>query len=76
MEYKCISEQIQGTTGIMLQMPKVLKDIVFTCVVLHNMQRTQRGGADKTPTPGNDVVVLRNEQMVYVPDDNYKNPLR
>ena len=29
--------------GTMEQMPKAIKDIVFTCVVLHNMLRTHQG---------------------------------
>ena len=29
-----------------------------------------------TPTPANDVVSLQIEQVVYVPNENYKNPLR
>ena len=33
----------------------------------------QQCGADRAPTPGNDVVAQRNEQVVYVPDDNYRN---
>ena len=60
----------------MEQRPKVVRDIVFTCVVLYNILRTHLGGADRAPTPANYVVALRNEQVVYVPDDNYRNPLR
>ena len=45
-------------------------------VVLHNMLRTQQGGADRAPTPVNDVGALQNGQVVYIPDDNYRNPLR
>ena len=52
-----------------------LSDIVFTCVVLHNMLRTHQGGADRAPTPGNDVAALRNEQVVYVHNE-YRYPLR
>ena len=62
--------------GTMEQRPKVVRDIVFTCVVLHNMLRTHQGGADRAPTPANDVVELQNEQVVYVPNNNYRNPLR
>ena len=45
------------------------------CVVLHNMLRTHQGGADKAPNPANDVAALQNEQVVYVPNENYRNPL-
>ena len=30
--------------GTMVQRPRVVRDIVFTCVVLHNMLRTTRAG--------------------------------
>ena len=58
----------------MEQRLKVVRDIVLTCVVLHNMLRTHRGTADRAPTPASDVAALQNEQVVYVPDDNYRNP--
>ena len=38
--------------------------------------RTQLGGADRAPTTADDIVTLQNEQVVYVPDDNYRNPLK
>ena len=53
-----------------------LSDIVLAYVVLHNMLRTYQDTADRAPTPANDVAALRNEQVVYVPDDNYWNPSR
>ena len=40
--------------GTMERRPRVVRDIVFTCAVLHNMMRTHKGGADRVPTPGND----------------------
>ena len=58
----------------MEQRPRVVKDTVFTCVVLHNMMTTHLGGADRAPTPGNNVVAQQNEQEVYVPNENYRNP--
>ena len=60
----------------MEQRPTVVKDIVFTCVVLHNMLRKHQGGADRAPTPANDVAALQNEHVVYAPNENYRNPLR
>ena len=59
--------------GTMEQRPRVVKDIVLICVVLHNMLRTHQGGADRAPTPSDDVAVQQNEQAVYVPNDNYRN---
>ena len=51
--------------GTMGQRPRVGRDIGFTCVVL----KTHQGGAD-------DVAALQNEQVVYVPNENCRNPLR
>ena len=31
---------------------------------------------EQTPTPANDIAALLNEQVMFVPDDNCKNPLR
>ena len=56
--------------GIMEHRPRVVRDIVFTCVVLHKMMRIHQGGGDRAPTPANDVAALRNEQVVYVPNEN------
>ena len=57
----------------MEQRPRVVRDIVFTCVVLHNMLRTHQGGADRAPSSANDVAALQNEQVVYVPKEKYRN---
>ena len=62
--------------GTMEQRPRDVRDIVFTCVVLYNMLRTQPGSADRAPTQANDVAAPPNEQVVYVPNDNYRNPSR
>ena len=45
--------------GTMEQRPKVVRDIVFTCVLLHNKPRTHQGGADRAPTPTSDVAALK-----------------
>ena len=60
-----------GTIG-----QRIIRDIVFTCVVWHNMPRTHQGGADSAPTAVNDVAALQNEEALYVPNENYSNPLR
>ena len=60
----------------MEQRPKVVRDTVFTCVVLHNMLRTHKGRAGRAPTQENDVAVLQNEQAVYMPNENFRNPSR
>ena len=38
--------------GTMEQRPKVVRDIVLTYVVLHNMLRTHQGSVVRAPTPG------------------------
>ena len=60
----------------MEQRPRVVRDIVFTCVVFHNMLRTHQGRADWAPTQVNGAGALQNEQVVYVPHENYRNPSR
>ena len=39
----------------MEQRQKVVRDIVLTCVALHNMLRSHQGGADRPPTPADDI---------------------
>ena len=46
--------------GTMKQRLKVVRDIVFTCVVLHNMLH-DKGGADRAPTSANKAAALLNE---------------
>ena len=58
--------------GTMEQRPKV----VLTFVVLHNILRTHHGRPNRAQTQGDDIAVLQNEQLLYVPDDNYRNPSR
>ena len=53
---------------------KVVRDIVLTCVVLHNMLKKHLGEAGRTSTLADDLAALQNEQMVCVPDDNYRKP--
>ena len=71
-----ISELVQGTLGIMEQRPRVARDIVCTCVVLHNVLRTYKFGSDREPIPINDGVARPNEQALYLPLENYRNPSR
>ena len=46
----------------MEQRPKVVRDIVLTCVVLHNMLRSHQGGADRPPTPANNIQPTQGDQ--------------
>ena len=40
------------------------------------MLRTHQGRADRALTQADDIAAIQNEQVVYVPDDNYGNPSR
>ena len=40
------------------------------------MPRTHQVEVDRAPTPANYQSALQNEQAVYVPNENYRNPLR
>ena len=71
-----LESQFRVLLGTMEQRPRGLRDIVFICVVLHSIMRTQQGGADRVPSPANAAAALHNEQAVYVPNENYRNPLR
>ena len=62
--------------GTMEKRPRVVRNIVFMCVALHNMMRTHQGGEDRALTPGNDVAAQQNEQAVYVPNENYRKASR
>ena len=74
--FENISEQIQTTTGHHEAKDECCQRHCFYCVVLHNMLTTHQDGADRPPTRANDVAALQNEQVVYVPDNNYRNPSR
>ena len=47
---------------------KVVRNIVFTCVVLHNMLSTRQGGVARTPTPSDNITDIVNETVVYMAD--------
>ena len=49
-------------------MPKIVRNIVLTCVVLHNMLWKHQGRVDKVSTPGDDIAANANEAVVYLPD--------
>ena len=49
--FSILVKQSRVLLTTMEQRPKVVRDIVLTCVVLHNMLRSHKGGADRLPTP-------------------------
>ena len=59
--------------GTMEQRPNVVRDIVVTCVVLHNMLRTHKGRVVRVPTTADDIAAIANELAVYLPVENHKN---
>ena len=67
-----LASRFRVPLGTMEPIPEVVRDIVYTCVVLYNMLRTHQGGADRAPSPAKYVEAVRNEHVVYVPDDNYR----
>ena len=60
----------------MEQRPKVVRDIMFTCVILHNMLRSHQGGADRSPTPADDIQPPQSGQGEHGHNHNFRNPLR
>ena len=60
----------------MEQRPNVMRDIVLTCVVLHNMLRSHQGGADRPHTPADDIQPPQADQGEQGPNENFRNPLR
>ena len=60
----------------MEQRQKVERDIVLTCVVLHNMLRSHQGGADRPPTPADDIQLPQGEQGEQRHHENLRNPSR
>ena len=60
----------------MEQRPKVVRDIVLTCVVLHNMLRSHQVGADRPPTPADNIKPPQGDQGEQRHHENFRNPLR
>ena len=57
----------------MEQRPKVVRDLVLTCVVLHSMLRSHQGGADRRTTPADDIQPPQGEQRHH---ENLRNQSR
>ena len=60
----------------MEQRPKVVRDIVLTCVILHNMLRSHQGGADRPPTPADDIQPPQGDRGEQTHQENFRNPSR
>ena len=53
-----------------------MRDIVLTCVVLHNMLRNHQRGANRPPTPADDFQPPQGDQGEQRHHKNLRNPLR
>ena len=60
----------------MEQRPKVVRDIVLTCVVLHNMLRSHQGAADRPPTPADEIQPPHADQGEQGHHENLRNSSR
>ena len=60
----------------MEQRPKVVRHIVLTCVILHNMLRSHQGRADRPSTPADDILAPQADQGEQGDNHNFRNPLR
>ena len=52
-----------------------MRDIVLTCVVLHNIWRSHQGGADIPSTPA-DIQPPQGDQGEQRHQENFRNPSR
>ena len=60
----------------MEQRPKVVRDMVLTCVILHNMLRSHQRGADRSPTPADNIQPPQADQGEQGHNRNFRNPSR
>ena len=60
----------------MEQRPKVVRDIVLTCVVLHNVLISHQGAADRSSTPADDIQPPQADQGEQRHRENLRNPSR
>ena len=60
----------------MEQGAKVVRDIVLTCVVLHNILRSHQVGGDRPPTLADDIQPPQADQAEQGQNDNFRNSSR
>ena len=68
-------KQFRVLLTTMEQRPKVVRDIMLTCVVLHNMLRSHHGGADRPPILVDDIQP-QGDQGEQRHHENLRNPSR
>ena len=56
------------------QRPKIVRDIVLTCVVLHSMLRRHQGAADRPPTLADDIQPPQGDQGEQGQNRTFRNP--
>ena len=74
--YALAGQAIQKMTTDQVYSPKVVRDIVLTYVVLHNMLRSHQGGADRKATPADDIQSPQNDQGEQGQNENIINSSR
>ena len=72
--YTC--QEIPGAVDHHGAETKVVRDIVLTCVVQHNKLRSHQVGADRPPTPADDIQPPQADQGEQGHYRNFKNPSR
>ena len=58
------------------QRPKLVRDIVLTCMVLHNMVKSHQGGAGRPPTSADDILAPQADQGEHGHHENFRNSSR
>ena len=56
----------------MEQRPEIVRDVVFTCVLLQNMLRSHQGGADRPPIPASDIHPPQADQVDHGQNETYE----
>ena len=60
----------------MEQRLKVVRGIVLTCVVLHNVLRSHQGGSARPPTPADNILPPQADQAEQGQNEKFRNPSR
>ena len=72
--FRILVKQFRVLLTTMEQRSKVVRYIVLTCVILHNVLRSHQGGADRPPTPADDIQLPQGDQGEQRHHENLRNP--